>query len=362
MAVDPKYSITVQGGSSSTGAGAGGWNYSYAALLNRTAGAPYAGLVSNMAHGNSDTLNSALLFSSLTMLGTRVVVWEFGMTDQFGQSSALAWKFWLQQAHAFNVWVIPVLLWNEPPKLPVAGSASSDAVRAAASKSPAVLGIVDLVRLVNDRCLGRPSCPRNQFISDSHHPNGGLHEYVSSEIRSILRIHGASVALGPPRWNRTNNSSSVANSGELFGLSKNWGCVNRQAAALQLAARLVPAGARTISWTADAPMLVAQPLYMPRYVPGPGQTASARADGESAAVLLGKQSVDRLDRQSGFRVPPCSAAAGHHPFELKTAACDGKLTGMAWRAEGTHLRGSGLLHDTSVSALLRWTLIALDCT
>ena len=37
------YSVVVQGGSSSTGAGAGGWNYSYAALLNRTAGAPYEG-------------------------------------------------------------------------------------------------------------------------------------------------------------------------------------------------------------------------------------------------------------------------------------------------------------------------------
>jgi len=343
------YSVVVQGGSSSTGAGAGGVNYSYAALVNRTVGTPYEGRVANMAHGNTDSLYSALVFSSLVQPGTRVVVWEFVMTDQFGlpKDHAIAWRFWMRQARVHDLWVIPVILWSEPPRLPKVYSASASFVRGVAAHEPSVLGIIDVGRLVSDRCSRLASCSRSAFISDSHHPNAALHEYIASELAAILAAHsgpelerGPSAALNATELTAADDASQP---GEVLGLfSHMTGCKNT-GVAVRTAARMLPAGiVRTMSWTIDSPMRPddEQPLLR----------ASMLGTSSEGPVSLAKESGLRLDRQMGHRLPHCTeihtqrdvdAASGaeHAPFTLlvgKEGECTGgTITGMAWRAQSS---------------------------
>ena len=374
------YSVVVQGGSSSTGAGAGGWNYSYAALLNRTAGAPYEGLVSNMAHGNTDSLYNALLFSSMVSPGTRVVVWEFAMTDQYGTNEhGLAWRFWMHQARAHNVWVIPVILWVEPPKLPNVGGSSAAHMQTAAVREPSVLGVVDVNRLVRDRCTRRASCKRASFISDSHHPNAAVHQYIATELAAILAAHaGSALERGPDAVvGGSTSEREIGEPGEVFGLMSRLVKCKNVGVAKAIAAHMVPGGVvRTASWLGDRPMRSAneQPLLRRH-----GDLMS-----DAGPISLGKESSLRLDRQRGFAIPRCAdvtpgarshsgrARAAEPRFNRSTALSQagantahfslvvgregrctgGTVTGLAWRAQ----IGNEYVHSTRTSNEIVWTV------
>ena len=85
---------------------------------------------------------------------------------------------------------------NVPFELPATG-AVRDALWKDVRSHPAVLGVVDVVSLVNNRCIHPGLCSRWSVVVNSHHPTTELHHFIANDIRVILLAHKAHLHQGP---------------------------------------------------------------------------------------------------------------------------------------------------------------------
>jgi len=184
--------------------------------------------------------------------GTRVVIWEFAITDKPGFGINL-FKLWMDQARVLDTWVVLVFLYSDYPFALPAGGGVRDQLTAVARRHPAVMGVVDVVNMINNQCVHPHLCDRWSFVVDSHHPNEEVHGYIARELRRILALHDRHLWRGP----NVTAVSYTSSPGAFLRVSETWKCSNAaDHRACSAAAAIAPAGGvRTTSWMFDIPAL-----------------------------------------------------------------------------------------------------------
>lgn len=176
--------IVCLGGSSTAGGGGIEEVDQYPSILHQRLNIP----VLNHAHGTTDSFYAALHFSSLVPQDADLVTWEYAINDS---SEHVPTKdivdsvlFFLRQValHPNRPALVFIFLWDPPFHIPRPGRRVYDALIPLLANHT----IVDVNRWVRHQCRIDPQCDRLDFVADQTHMNEVLHEYVATELVTII--------------------------------------------------------------------------------------------------------------------------------------------------------------------------------